>query len=150
MGALYKNDVQMRLSTIAWRMWIACLVPVCMAGCKTKYVAVPEYHYSDSVRTEYVRDSIIRHDSVYVNTYTQGDTVYLTKVVTRDTYKDRIVHDTLRLTLTDSVRVPLPTETKSEVYKMRRWQAFFFDLGVVVCLIGVGYIILWIIKAVRK
>jgi len=137
------------LKEVLWGLAV-CFVLRLLCGCVTRYVAVPEWRYSDSVRTEYVRDSVIRHDSVYVNRYTQGDTVYLTKVVTRDTYKDRIVHDTLRFTRTDSVRVPLPTETKSEVYKMRRWQAFFFDLGVVVCLVGVGYIILWIIKAVRK
>jgi len=137
------------LKGLLWGLAV-CFVLWLLCGCVTRYVAVPEYHYSDSVRTEYVRDSIIRHDSVYVNRYTQGDTVYLTKVVARNTYKDRIVHDTLRFTRTDSVAVPAPAVDGADTRGMSRWQAFLLHVGLAVCLVGIGYVVAWIARALRK
>lgn len=139
MAGKLNNLIQAAATCFA--LWLLC-------GCVTRYVAVPEYHYSDSVRTEYVRDSVIRHDSVYVNRYTQGDTTYLTKIVTKYVYRDRLVRDTVAVVRRDSV--PAPAVDGAASRGMSRWQAFLLHVGLAVCLVGIGYIVAWVARALRK
>jgi len=122
------------------------LAAVCLASCVTKRVAAPEYHYKDSVRTRYVRDSVWLHDSVYVNRYTQGDTVYLTKSVTRYAYKDRVRMDTVCVVRTDSV--PYPVEKRVTEYKCRqRWyEAVACKIGYAILIFALSAAVVWLIK----
>jgi len=96
------------------------LIITLLAGCKTKYVTVPEWHYRDSVRTQYVRDSVTLRDSVFVSQYVKGDTVYRDKVRTTCLYKDRLRVDTVAVVKRDSV--PCVVEKKVTEWKWRtRW-----------------------------
>jgi len=96
------------------------LAATLLSGCKTKYVAVPEWHYRDSVRTQYVRDSVTLRDSVFVAQYVKGDTVYRDKVRTQYLYKHIDRRDTVLVERRDSV--PYPVEKKVTEYKYRtRW-----------------------------
>jgi len=137
------------LKGLLWGLAV-CFVLWLLCGCVTRYVAVPEWRYRDSVRTEYVRDSVIRHDSVYVNRYTQGDTTYLTKTVIKYVYKDRLVRDTVAVVRRDSVAVPAPAVDGAESRGMSRWQAFLLHVGLAVCLAGIGCVVAWVARALRK
>ena len=93
------------------------LAIICSA-CKTvKYVPL------ETVKTEYrdnfVRDSIIRYDSVYMKDH--GDTIYLERY--HYLYRNKIVRDSIFKT--DTIRVPYPVETVREVKKpLSGWQNF--------------------------
>lgn len=98
------------LPMLIWGI-IAALVCALIGGCKTKYVAVPEYHevivnHHDTLTT---RDSILQKDSVFM--WMQGDTVWKEKfsVLYKDRWRERIVYrDSIKV---DSVRVPYPVIT---------------------------------------
>jgi len=96
---------------------IVAALPLC-CGCRTlQYVPV------ETVRTEYrdnyIRDSIIRYDSIHVKE--RGDTVYLERY--RYLYKDKIVRDSIFTT--DTIRIPYPVEVPKEVKKpLSGWQHF--------------------------
>lgn len=79
---------------------IVLILFVAACGTRTVYVPVP------SVKTEYrdvlLRDSVYRHDSVWVRM--ANDTVWMEKYKT--IYKNRILRDSVLVT--DSIRVPYP------------------------------------------
>jgi len=102
------------------RLLTAALAGLALSGCKTKYVAVPEYHFVDSTKMVYLHDSVFTHDSVFVSQYVKGDTVYRDKVKTTCLYKDRLRVDTVAVVKRDSV--PCVVEKKVTEYKYRtRW-----------------------------
>ena len=72
---------------------VALLVTI-LPSCKT-VDCLPEVVYRDSIRTEYIHDSIYRYerDSIYI--HQKADTVWLEKYITR--YKDvlKIERDTI-------------------------------------------------------
>lgn len=122
------------------RFVLIALSALCLAGCKTKYVAVPEYHTEYKVRTDSVitRDTIMLRDSVYVSQFLKGDTVYVSKVITkwRDKAAYRHIAHTDTIIKTDSIRVPMPVErslTKSErrYIRLGRLAAGFLCMAVV-------------------
>lgn len=113
------------------------IASVLLTGCKTKYVAVPEYHqvFVEKHDTLVHRDSIFEKDSVWM--VISGDTVttYRTKILYRDRWRERVVYrDSVR---TDSIRVPYPVEKK-----LTYWQEMWMNVGKIlaffisVCFIG--------------
>lgn len=94
---------------------IMMLVVLALAGCKTKYVLVPEYH------KEYVNkmDSVLKHDSIYVRDSVfvkqKGDTVFLSKVSYRDVYRNIYKVKCDSIIKRDSIPYPVVRElTKNE------------------------------------
>ena len=88
-----------------------------LTGCKTRYVAVPEYHeivvhHSDTLLRV---DSVQLRDSVIIRV--QGDTI--TQEVWR--WRDRVKYDTRIVyrdsVRVDSVRVPYPVERKQTAWE---------------------------------
>ena len=82
-----------------------------LLGCKTSAgVVAPVVHYRDSiqVQTEYIHDSIY-HDRWHT-IYIKGDTVYKTDSVVLFKWKSIEVHDTLRISTTDTVPVVVEKE----------------------------------------
>lgn len=84
-----------------------------LTSCRTtRYVHVPHYH-TDTVRIiQQKRDSIFRHDSVFINQYIMGDTVFQQKERWHTIYRDHIVRDTAYISRHDTVGVPTPVEVK--------------------------------------
>jgi hypothetical protein len=88
-----------------------------LTGCKTRYVAVPEYHeivvhHADTLLRV---DSVQLRDSVIIRL--QGDTIVQEVWRWRDRvkYDTRIVYrDSIRV---DSVRVPYPVERKQTAWE---------------------------------
>ena len=104
------------------RKWL-CIILLTSAICScrsVKYVPV-ETVRTDSIYINQVRrDSIYRHDSIYIRE--KGDTVWVEKY--KYIYRDRIVHDTMYINRTDSIRVPYLVEKE-----LNRWQQMKLELG---------------------
>ena len=138
----YNNPLNNNGGCLGQVLWLAVAVAVCflMGGCKTKYVAVPEYHnvYVEKHDTLIARDSIFQKDSVYM--WMQGDTVWKEKysVLYKDRWRDKIVYrDSIK---TDSVRVAYPVVTNKVGWKDK------------IAYIGIGLIIsffIWIFCKIR-
>lgn len=145
-----------RLKGAIWGL-IACAIISMLFGCRTtRYVPV------ESVRTEYkdrvvavrdtVRDSVLmlndvyRHDSVSV--MLRGDTVYIERWHTllqssslqNRAERSKAVHDTLYVTRTDSVMVPMPVERK-----LTKWERAKMDFGTAAIVIAAMAIIAGIV-----
>lgn len=115
-------------------------------GCKTKYVAVPEVHYRDSVHVKHTRDSIFLHDSVFSTVYVKGDTVFSEKYKTRYIYKNIMRVDTVLRTIQDSVPYPVEVVKDKYVYTMRWYEKLFMRIGIACTLCFVVLVILLFIK----
>ena len=102
----------------------ACVIALVFCGCKTKVVTVEKVRTDTKyvtklqrkVRTDtkYVtklqRDSIHIHDSIFVNQWQKGDTVYQVRDRWHVMWRDRLLHDTIYKSIVDSVPVPYPVE----------------------------------------
>lgn len=138
----YNNPLNNNGGCLGQVLWLAVAVAVCflMGGCKTKYVAVPEYHnvYVEKHDTLIARDSIYEKDSIYI--VKNGDTVtaYRDRIYYRDRWRDKIVYrDSIK---TDSVRVAYPVVTNKVGWKDK------------IAYIGIGLIIsffIWIFCKIR-
>ena len=115
-----------------------------LAGCKSVQYVPVEAVRTDSVYVDrYLRDSIYQRDSVFINRWTAGDTVYQDKIVYKYIYRDKVKYDTVAVLRSDTVRVPYPVERK-----LTRWEQIRLDVGgwaigivIIVILIVVGYMI---------
>lgn len=119
-------------------------------SCSTKkYVAVPvpEYH-SDTVRINSLqRDSIYLRDSIFVNQYTRGDTVYNLTERWHTYYNDRLLRDTAYFSRRDTVTVPMPGEVTKEVpAQLTKFQQLRMCIGDVVLVILANCLLWWIIS----
>ena len=86
---------------------LGLLSVVLLVGCTTtRYVPVPSVSVDSVYVDRFHRDSVYLHDSVFVNQYSKGDTVFVDKVVTKYKYKDRWRYDTVAVVRADSVQVP--------------------------------------------
>ena len=120
-----------------------------LTGCKTKYVAVPEYHnvYVEKHDTLVHRDSIFEKDSVLIMMNGDTVTIYKTKILYKDKWRERIVYrDSIR---TDSIRVPYPVE-KELTFWQKTWikagKMLFYGL-VIICII---FWLVYVLRARRK
>jgi len=125
-----------------------------LCGCKTGYIAVPEYHYRDSVRVIHQHDSIFREvrthvkDSMSIENH--GDTTII-KNFHYETSFDynsmmRQILDSLSSNKADSVRVPYPVERQ-----LSPWEKVKMDFGnaaigisIAAILVLIFYIVKWL------
>lgn len=112
-------------------------------GCKTKYVAVPEYHQIFVDR----RDTLMLHDSIYqkeyIDRFVKGDTIFLVKTLVDYKYKYLYKTRDKDSVKVDSIRVPYPVEKD-----LTRWQQLKMDIGgfaigavVIFLLVAVGWLV---------
>ena len=127
---------------------LGLLSVVLLVGCTTtRYVPVPSVSVDSVYVDRWLRDSVYLKDSVFVNQWTQGDTVFVDKVVTRYKYKDRLRHDTVAVVRVDSVRVPYPVEKDLGWWEKTRLYSF----PVLVAMVAVlAFIVVWLVKKLRK
>lgn len=98
-------------------------------GCKTKVVTVPV----ETVRTDtlrelvYERDSIFLRDSTWVSEHQRGDTIFVTKEKWHTVYQDRTRTDTVYVSKTDSVQVPVVVEVEKKA-TLPTWLKLYFVL----------------------
>ena len=103
----------------------------------TKYVTVPEVH-TDTLRvTQHSRDSIYVHDSVWVSEQQRGDTILLTTTKWLTKYIERLSHDTIYQSKTDSVPQPYPV-IKEVPADLSWWQNFRLHLAnIILYMLGI-------------
>jgi len=88
-------------------LWFIIGAAICslFGACKSQYVDISEDMFIHD--TTYVynlqKDSIFLHDSVYMERWYQGDTVYLSKYVEHIAYKDRVKHDSIYINKQDTI-----------------------------------------------
>lgn len=94
-----------------------------MIGCSPRIVPVETIRTDTCYINNVQRDSIHVLDSVYVNQYVKGDTIYINKIKWRELYTEKEVHDTLYQT-------KLETQTIEKiVYQQTKWQELTSVLG---------------------
>lgn len=122
-------------------IWILTLAS-CSIG--RKAIKQEEKRDSTSVRTEFVwlkeqvHDSIYLRDSVFVER--KGDTVYLNKWRTH--YRERLVHDTIIVETTDTLRIK--EVTSKEVVKspsfFQMWRAYIIGAVAILLIIACAFV----------
>lgn len=80
-----------------------------LGACRSvQYVPVESVRHDSVVTILHHRDSIYQHDSVYIKE--KADTLLIERWHTR--WRDRVSHDTLYISKTDTIRVPVPVERR--------------------------------------
>lgn len=102
-----------------------CLIIV---GCKTTYVPIErEVVKYDSIYIQSIKvDSIKEVDSVFVNTYIKGDTIFQDKYKYVYRYKDKLRIDTMLVERVDSVYIEKPIMIEKQ---LSWWQKTKQDVG---------------------
>ncbi len=102
--------------------WIYCfLLVTTLCSCRNvKYIPVETVRADSIFINQVQRDSIYRHDSIYIRE--KGDTVWMEKY--KYIYRDKIVRDTMYINRTDTIRDPYPVEKE-----LTRWQQMKLELG---------------------
>ena len=118
-----------------------------LVGCRTKYVAVPEYHKEYINRTDtFLRsDTLFRLDSVVIRM--QGDTTVIEKIRWQNRFVNVYKIKTDTIIKTDSVRVPYPVERR-----LSKWEQFKMDVGgwaMGGTVVAIVFIIIWLVKRFR-
>lgn len=96
-------------------------------SCKTRYVTVEVPVIHSELRSDTVRDSVERVDSVKI--YARGDTVYSEKYRYVTKWKDRTRTVNTTDTLTKVVEKPVTVEVEK---KLTKWQNIKMNVGGVV------------------
>lgn len=115
------------LTTLFAAFVLAVILCALLGSCTTPKVSIVERVTHDTVQvTRLQRDSIFRHDSIYIREHTVGDTVYLEVTRWHTQYRDRWHHDSIYLSRRDSIPVPYPVEKRvpaplSWFHQMQLW-----------------------------
>lgn len=101
---------------------IAIIAIIACTSCASTKPVVLNHTIHDTTYIDRTRvDSVLRHDSVYLEVFTRGDTVYRTKYVDRFRDRIRIKTDTVYAMRTDSINVP-----KAVYKKVQPWERSIF------------------------
>ena len=105
------------------------LAVILFSSCTTtEYVTVPEVHTDTLMVTQHSRDSIYVHDSIWVSEQQRGDTILLTTTKWLTKYVERLSHDTIYKSKTDSVPKPYPV-IKEVPAELSWWQRVRLHVG---------------------
>ena len=119
---------------------VALLVTI-LPSCKT-VDCIPEVIYKDSIRTEYIHDSIYRYerDSIYI--HQKADTVWMEKYITR--YKDvlKVERDTVWRDNTQTIVKEV--EVEKPIAPFVKWLAWWGAAALLILLLWV------VLKIYRK
>lgn len=128
---------------------VVCILICLLSGCKSVQYVPVETVRTDSVYIDrFQRDSIYQRDSVFVNRWTAGDTVYQDKVVWKYVYRDKVKYDTVAILRSDTVRVPYPVERR-----LTKWEQVRLNVGgwvIALVVITILVVVGWAIYKIRK
>jgi len=121
-----------------------------MCACKTheKIVTVEKVTHDTLWHEKTERDSIYLHDSIFVNQYAKGDTIFHVRDRWHTEYRDKYIHDTISVARVDSVPVPYPVEVEVEK-ELSWWQKLLMAMGCVLLVSVLSIIGFKIYKFVR-
>ena len=136
-----------RLRGMLWGL-LACWLIGLLAGCRSvKYVPVPSVSVDSVYVDRWHRDSVYVRDSVFVNQWVQGDTVYVDRVAVKYAYKDRWRYDTVAVLRADTVAVPYPVEREQGWWERTKLGAFPLLVAIVAAL---AFIVVWLAMRLGK
>ena len=98
----------------------AVVIALIFTSCKTKIITVEKVRVDTTYITKLQRDSIHVHDSVFVNQWLSGDTIYQVRDRWHTEWRDRLLHDTIYKSIVDSVPIPYPVE-KEVIKRVTPW-----------------------------
>lgn len=128
---------------------LICTLISLLSGCKSVQYVPVETVRTDSVYIDrFQRDSIYQRDSVFVNRWTAGDTVYQDKVVWKYVYRDKVKYDTVAILRSDTVRMPYPVERR-----LTKWEQVRLNVGgwvIALVVITILVVVGWAIYKIRK
>lgn len=124
---------------------VCLLIALLLSGCKTQYVEVPVVHteYVSRIDTFIQKDSVFRHDSVFI--HSKGDTVWYEKWHTQyvDRWRDRvIIKDSL---VVDSVAQPYPVPADNTYWEKTKIRYGGWAMGILA-----GCIIIFVMRLKKK
>ena len=126
---------------------VLLVLSVALGSCTTtKYVEVEKVHTDTLYMSKVQKDSVYLHDSIFVNQWRSGDTIYQTRDRWHTAWRDRLVTDTVLHIVTDTVPIPYPVIQEKKVEKeLTWWQRFRMmlgDIAIIVCgFCGVGLVV---------
>lgn len=113
-----------RIKGFLWGIMTCILISI-LTGCKSVQFVPVETVKTDSFYIDrFQRDSIYQRDSVFVNRWTAGDTIYQDKVVWKYVYRDKVKYDTVAILRSDTINVPYPVECK-----LSKWEQLKLNVG---------------------
>ena len=137
-----------RIKGFLWGI-MSCILISLLSGCKSVQFVPVETVKTDSVYIDrYQHDSIYQRDSIFVNRWTAGDTVYQDKVVWKYVYRDKVKYDTVAILRSDTVRVPYPVERR-----LTKWEQVRLNVGgwvIALVVITILVVVGWAIYKIRK
>ena len=132
----------------------ACALAWLLVGCSAHRTVTGETRYKTD--TVYVanaaRDTVRTLDSVWVETYTKGDTVWRDKTVTRWRERVSLRTDTIYKSALqrDTVRVPVPVERKATWWERNITEPLQNIIGCAMGLVIVAAVARWLARKKRK
>lgn len=145
------EDFFKRMFALLVGLVLCALVGQLLGGCATRKPTVTG-NVSNRADTAYrayvVRDTLLVRDSVAVDVFRAGDTVFKTKEVWRWRDKVRWRTDTIYKSVmrSDTVRVPVPVERRLSWWERNITQPLHDAVGAGVGLIGLIWVVLWIVR----
>ena len=114
-------------------------------GCTTTKEVIVEKVRTDTVYQNHMQhDSIHIRDSVWVERWTQGDTVYVVKDRWKTEWRERLKTDTVYMSKTDTVYIEKTTEKTKTLTWFERWRVrigtiLFIALGLFALYCGIRF-----------
>lgn len=122
---------------------LLCLT-LCLVGCKsTEYVEVPVVHTDTLIQTKVQRDSIWKHDSIFVNQWQAGDTIFQVKDRWHTKYVESIKHDTVYVSKCNTIT---KTITKTKTADLTWWQETRLHLANIMLWLALLVFVIWLGK----
>lgn len=124
------------------RLFLAALLSLLFLQCKAPSVIPSSSHNENNTAITVKTDTVLERDSIFIDRwqtiYVKGDTVFVTKEVTkyRDRFRYRTKTDTFIVERTDSVLVPYPVEkvVTNTPTRILGWSLLGNALVIVFCL----------------
>jgi hypothetical protein len=145
MADVARGCLHMILTMIAFIV-LLCLVLSMVSCTTTKYVEVPVTHTDTLIQTKVQRDSIWKHDSIYLHEWMKGDTVYIEKTRWLTGYKERLRIDTVYRSRIDTIYRNIEIPQEKDATSLTWWQQTKMHIGGVVFWLALLAFFLWLGK----
>ena len=131
-------------------MLIGLMVCGLLTSCKSHEPTIVERVRTDTVRiTQQQRDSIYLRDSIFVNQWQSGDTIFQVRDRWHTQYVKKEVRDTFYKAKVDSVPVPYPVIKKVPA-ELTWWQQCRLHLANIVLWVILIIALWWAVKRVKN
>ena len=131
-------------------MLIGLMVCGLLTSCKSHEPTIVERIRTDTVRiTQQQRDSIYLRDSIFVNQWQSGDTIFQVRDRWHTRYVWKEVRDTFYKAKVDSVPVPYPVIKKVPA-ELTWWQQCRLHLANIVLWLVLIIALWWVLRVAKK